>query len=69
MARMIPMGPMTIIVLLVIAVCIVVGIGILVRAGTGRTSGRRHEICSQCRTRNPHHAEYCSQCGRRLDAA
>lgn len=66
MAQVIPMGPMTIIVVLVIATSLLVGIGIILFGGTDRTSNPKPKVCPNCKTDNPHHAGYCSQCGRRL---
>ena len=69
MAQVIPMGPMTTIVVLVIATSLLVGIGIItciLFGGTDRTSNPKPRVCPNCKTDNPHHAGYCSQCGRRL---
>ena len=59
-------GTMTLIVVLVLIACVVIGIGIVVYALGRRSSTTDREACPSCSSMNPGHAEFCGQCGRRL---
>ena len=60
------MGPMTVIILAAIAVCLAVGLGLLIRAARERSQAGRTLVCQRCQTANPEHANFCSQCGASL---
>jgi hypothetical protein len=60
-------GPMTGIVVLVLAICLAVGLAALAHARSARRAGRQ-KVCTQCRNVNPPRAAYCAYCGRALDS-
>ena len=61
-------GPMTVIVVIVLAGLLVAGLLAVYRGRSARTSGRRAKVCQRCRNINPLHAKFCSQCGEPLDS-
>ena len=59
-------GPMTLIVLVVLATMLALGLWIIVRAMRKRTGPRPRIICPKCKKKNRGHAEFCARCGRAL---
>ncbi|MFQ5495121.1 MAG: hypothetical protein ACE5EX_07035 [Phycisphaerae bacterium] len=62
-------GPMTYLVLLVLALCVFVGLGTILVGLFGNNGRLKSRVCRQCRNRNPRHAKFCAHCGRRISSA
>ncbi len=60
---MLPIGPMTLIVLLVLAACLIGGIVILRRGAKTRTYDTEMDACPSCGAENRRRASYCASCG------
>ncbi len=60
-------GPMTFIVLLALAACVVVGLAVLARTRSAGRGGIK-QVCTQCRNVNPPRAKFCAHCGRSLES-
>lgn len=62
-------GPMTLIVVLVLAGALVLGLVIIAGALSSRSSNTKRRVCPQCKAANQAHARFCFHCGRRLPGA
>ena len=58
--------PMTVIVVIAVVICFIVGLAAIRRAMRNQSRAGRNIVCPHCRTPNPGHAKFCAGCGEAL---